>query len=196
MLAVASFPLQLLLAFSPAPDLLLAHLQEEGLLLVLVEGVQHVGVDVHVLQDLLQHAGGRVGGAVKPADTLDRTVVRQTEMLSSGPTASGSLLLYSVMVLQLGLPPVLFIHTLVACPLRSCSANPASSLRCAPPKMSLSFVFGRQRFGTLRGNTNKECLNQDLKSECRPTGHAVGLKLIQDSPPGDSRTSSDPPFLN
>lgn len=59
---VSSFPLQLLLALSPAPDLLLAHFQEQGLLLVLVESVQHIGVDVHVLQDLLQHAGGRAGG--------------------------------------------------------------------------------------------------------------------------------------
>lgn len=60
-LGVTSFPLQLLLALSPAPDLLLAHFQEQGLLLVLVESVQHVGVDVHVLQDLLQHAGGWAG---------------------------------------------------------------------------------------------------------------------------------------
>lgn len=57
-LGVASFPLQPLLALRPAPDLLLTHFQEQGLLLVLVEGAQHVGVDVHVLQDLLQHAGG------------------------------------------------------------------------------------------------------------------------------------------
>lgn len=62
MLGVSSFPLQLLLALPPAPDLLLPHFQEQGLLLVLVESVQHIGVDVHVLQDLLQHAGGRVGG--------------------------------------------------------------------------------------------------------------------------------------
>jgi len=47
-----------LLPLLPAADLLLAHLQEQRLLLVLVEGVQHVGVDVHVRQDLLQHGGG------------------------------------------------------------------------------------------------------------------------------------------
>lgn len=51
----AALSLQLLLALRPPPHLLLPHLQEEDLLLLLVEGLQDVWVDVHVLQDLLQH---------------------------------------------------------------------------------------------------------------------------------------------
>lgn len=113
-LGLSSFPLQLVLTLSPAPDLLLPHFQEQGLLLVLVESVQHVGVDVHVLQDLLQHAGGRAGG-FKAADTLDQAVGRQAEILSSGPTASCSLRLYRSMLGKISLPPLLFVHTLVAC---------------------------------------------------------------------------------
>lgn len=63
-LCVPSFFLQLLLVLFPAPHLLLAHFEEQGLLLLLVEGVQHIGVDVHVLQDLLQH--GRPGATNRP----------------------------------------------------------------------------------------------------------------------------------
>lgn len=56
--AVRLLLLLLLLAFLPAPHLLLTHLDEQSLLLVLVQGLQELRLDVHVLQDLLQHGGG------------------------------------------------------------------------------------------------------------------------------------------
>lgn len=48
-LSTSSLSLLLLLAFFPALHLLLAHLEEQSLLLVLVQSVQNIGVDVHVL---------------------------------------------------------------------------------------------------------------------------------------------------
>ena len=46
---VPPFSLQLLLSLRPAAHLLLAHFQEQSLFLVLVESLQHIRVDVHVL---------------------------------------------------------------------------------------------------------------------------------------------------
>lgn len=47
--------LQLCLSFSPSPDLLFSHLEEQHLFLLLVELAQQLRLDVHVCQDLLQH---------------------------------------------------------------------------------------------------------------------------------------------
>lgn len=52
---VSSFPLLPLLSLSPAAYLLLSHLQEEDPLLLLAEGLQHLGVHPHVFKDFCQH---------------------------------------------------------------------------------------------------------------------------------------------
>lgn len=62
-LGVPLFSLQLLLPLLPAPHLLLAHFQEQRLFLVLIKSVEHIGVDVHVLQNLLQHVDARAAGS-------------------------------------------------------------------------------------------------------------------------------------
>lgn len=58
--------LQRLLALLPASDLLLPHLQEQCLLLLLIQSVQHIRVDVHFLQDLLQHGCVCVSNPLEP----------------------------------------------------------------------------------------------------------------------------------
>ena len=52
---ISSLPLLPLLSLSPAAHLLLSHLQEEDPLLLLAEGLQHLGVHPHVLKDFCQH---------------------------------------------------------------------------------------------------------------------------------------------
>lgn len=62
-LGIPPFSLQLLLSLFPAPHLLLPHFYEQRLFLVFIKSFQHIGVDVHVLQNLLQHVGCSGGGS-------------------------------------------------------------------------------------------------------------------------------------
>lgn len=117
-------------------------------------------------------------------------------MLSSGLSAPCSLPLYRSMLLKISLPPLLFIHTLVACPPglvhnHALSHKPCflSVLRCSSLRCQL--CVGRSAPRQPARKHKQRGLETGLKSVRHPTGHAVGLRLIQDSRPGLSGVQKD-----